>query len=130
MTYLKWGAAYVALTLMFIVVLSAIVGPRGRQDSAPSSKAEVAMDGEPITPWPFKVKSVVLTCDQPENITPRVRRVYVITNGTVYAVNGSARPFAPPTEPIEIRSDTSAVILRGVKLCDDHAGPITIRDGS
>lgn len=74
---------------------------------------------ELLDPWPFNVPRVELGC--------QAGRVFVTTpEGTRYAANGSARAAAPYLQPILAHHDASAVIQRGLSLCEQGQGPVTL----
>lgn len=84
---------------------------------------------ETLDPWPFNVEEVVLSCELHRVSGGRSpRRVFVTTSdGRRYGANGSAMAVAPRTDPIQSHYDTSAVIARGLQLCDYSGGTVTIR---
>ncbi len=78
---------------------------------------------EVISPWPLKVENAVLSCT--------ARRVFVtLPDGKKYAVNGSAMKDAPDIVEVTSHYDTTALITRGLKLCDDGSPAMEIHQGA
>ena len=76
--------------------------------AAPAANAQPT---ETMTPWPFTVNEVRLTCEPGQ-------RVFVSTlAGARYAVNGTARGEAPLMRPIQAIIDVDPLIRRGLALC-------------
>lgn len=70
--------------------------------------------GEVMTPWPFTVDQVALSCEPG-------RRLFVTTNdGRRFAVNGTARAEAELMREIQNEVDLQPLIQRGLALCRDN----------
>ncbi|WP_048707408.1 hypothetical protein [Microvirga massiliensis] len=85
------------------------------------AEEEVKVKADTFDPWPFKTDEITLSCE--------LSRVFVTTpDGRRYAVNGTARNFAPEPriQTIQAHYDISAVIRRGLELCDTGSRPIRI----
>lgn len=75
---------------------------------------------EVVSPWPLKADGAVLSCS--------AGRVFVtLPGGKKYAVNGSAMKDAPDVAEVTSYYDTTALIPRGLKLCDQGPAAIEIR---
>lgn len=75
---------------------------------------------EVLDPWPFNIPQVELSCE--------AGRVFVTTpEGTRYAANGSARAVSPYLQPLLAHYDASAVIRRGLRLCEQGQSRVTLQ---
>lgn len=98
-----------ARVLIFLAVLS------------PSACGPPASNEIEVSPWPLRVPSAELSCDN--------GRVFLkVPDGSRYAVNGTARAEAPIMDPIQLRYDHD-LVQRGLKLCEASSGAIRIVPG-
>jgi hypothetical protein len=102
-------------SLVIAVALLGACEPREEpRRPAPGSASET------LTPWPFTVDRVELSCEAPS-------RVFVTTlDGRRFAVNGAARSDAPLMREIQGYYDASALIERGLRICESGGAPLQL----
>lgn len=94
---------------------AALLGCCGRPIEAPGD--------ETLTPWPFTLDTVTLSCRG-----GAARMVFVETDdGRTFAVNGSARSEAPLMRDIQAEVNLAPLIARGLRLCDAGTGSVRLK---